>query len=113
MPDHQGRIKADFRTPSSQAGFGSGNGERNALQYADIAIAIVGVLIIAGITDQLGGKRGFGGALLVASVGAACGWFLVIRVFATSTMDDWIWILWALGGAALTLLAYYLFRNKR
>lgn len=83
------------------------------MQYADIAIAIVGVLIIAGIADQLGGKRGFGGALLVASVGAACGWFLVIRVFATSTMGDWKWIAWALGGSAASLLAYYLLRNKR
>ena len=49
----------------------------------------------------------------MAAVGAACGWFLVIRVFATSTMDQWIWIIWALGGAAASLLAYYLLRNKR
>ena len=83
------------------------------MQYADILIAVVGVLIVAGIADQLGGRRGFGGALLVASVGAACGWFLVIRVFALTTMDDWNWILWALGGAALSLLAYYLLRTKR
>jgi uncharacterized membrane protein YeaQ/YmgE (transglycosylase-associated protein family) len=83
------------------------------LQYADIVAAIVGVLIIAAIADQLGGKRGFGGALLVATVGAVCGWFLIIRVFATSTMDDWNWVLWAMSGAALSLLAYYLLRNKR
>ncbi|CAN5317215.1 hypothetical protein BH09PSE1_BH09PSE1_01130 [soil metagenome] len=83
------------------------------MQYADIVVAILGVLIIAAVADQLGGRRGFGGALLVASVGAACGWFLVIRVFATSTMDDWNWILWAMGGSALSLLAYYLLRNKR
>ncbi len=83
------------------------------MQYADIVAAVIGVLIIAGIADQLGGKRGFGGALLVATTGAVCGWFLVIRVFATSTMDDWTWVLWATGGAALSLLAYYLFRNKR
>ena len=83
------------------------------MQYADIAIAIVGVLIIASIADLLGGKRGFFGASLVAGVGAACGWFLPIRVFAVTTMDEWWWILWSLGGAALALLAYYLFRNKR
>ena len=83
------------------------------MQYADILIAVVGVLIVAGIADMLGGKRGFGGALLVASVGAACGWFLVIRVFALTTMDDWNWILWALGGSVLSLVAYYLLRNKR
>jgi hypothetical protein len=83
------------------------------LQYADILIAIAGVLIIAAVADQLGGKRGFGGALLVASVGAACGWFLVIRVFAMATMSDWIWVLWALGGAVASLTAYYLLRSKR
>jgi len=83
------------------------------LQYADILIAVVGVIIIAGVADQLGGKRGFGGALLVAGVGAVGGWFLPIRVFATTTMDDWSWVLWAMGGAALSLLTYYLYRNKR
>ncbi len=83
------------------------------MQYADIAIAIVGVLIIAAIADQLSGKRGFGGALLVAAVGAACGGFLVIRVFAAITLDDWKWIPWALGGGSASLIAYYLLRNKR
>ena len=83
------------------------------MEYADIAIAVVGVLAIAWITDQLGGRRGFGGAALVAGVGAACGWFLVIRVFAILTMDDWMWVVWSLIGAAVTLLAYYLFRTKR
>ena len=83
------------------------------MEYADIAIAVVGVLAIAWITDQLGGRRGFGGAALVAGVGAACVWFLVIRVFAILTMDDWMWVVWSLVGAAVTLLAYYLFRTKR
>ena len=83
------------------------------MEYADIAIAVVGVLAIAWITDHLGGRRGFGGAALVAGVGAACGWFLVIRVFAILTMDDWMWVVWSLVGAAVTLLAYYLFRTKR
>ena len=83
------------------------------MQYADIAIALVGVLTIAWIADQLAGRRGFGGAALVAGVGAACGWFLVIRVFAIATMGDWIWVAWALGGAALALGAFYLFRSKR
>ncbi|CAN5211233.1 hypothetical protein BH10PSE2_BH10PSE2_26060 [soil metagenome] len=83
------------------------------MQYADIAIAVVGVLLVAWIADQLGGRRGFGGASLVAGVGAVCGWFLPIRVFGSTTMDSWLWVAWAMLGAALSLLAYYLFRNKR
>ena len=83
------------------------------MQYADIAIAALGVLAIAWIADQLAGRRGFGGASLVAGVGAACGWFLAIRVFAIAGMGDWIWVVWALGGAVLALGAFYLFRSKR
>ncbi len=83
------------------------------MQYADIVIAALGVVAVAWIADLLGGKRGLGGALLVGAVGAVCGWFLPIRVFAITTMDSWLWVAWALVGAALTLLAYYLFRNKR
>lgn len=83
------------------------------MEYADIAIAALGALAIAWITDQLGGRRGLGGASLVAGVGAVCGWFLAVRVFAVLTMDDWMWVVWSLVGAAVTLLAYYLFRSKR
>lgn len=83
------------------------------MEYADIVIAVAGVLAIAWIADLLRGRRGFGGAVLVAGVGAVCGWFLQIRVLAMTTMDDWTWVVWALIGAALSLVAYYLFRNKR
>ncbi len=83
------------------------------MQYADIAIAVLGVLAIAWTADQLVGRRGFGGAALVAGVGAACGGFLAIRVFAIAALGDWIWVIWALGGAALALGAFYLFRSKR
>ena len=83
------------------------------MQYADIAIALIAVLAIAWLADQLAGRRGFGGAALVAGVGAACSWFLIIRVFAIATMGDWIWVVWSLGGAALALGAFYLFRSKR
>ena len=83
------------------------------MEYADIAIAVLGVLAIAWIADQLAGRRGFGGAVLVAAVGAACGWFLAVRVFGVATMGDWLWVVWSLGGAALCLIAFYLFRSKR
>lgn len=83
------------------------------MEYADIAVAGLGVLAIAWIADQLVGRRGFGGAVLVACVGAACGWFLAVRVFGVATMGDWLWVVWSLGGAALCLVAFYLFRSKR
>ena len=83
------------------------------MQYADIAIAALGVLAIAWTADQLVGRRGFGGAVLVAGVGAACGAFLAIRVFAISALGDWTWVAWALGGAVLAMGAFYLFRSKR
>ena len=83
------------------------------LEYADIIIAVLGVLTIAWIADQWAGRRGFGGASLVSGVGAACGWFLAVRVFAFYTMDDWQWVGWALGGAGLALGTFYLFRSKR
>lgn len=83
------------------------------MQYADIALAALGVLALAWLADALGGRRGLGGALLVAGVGAGCGAFLSIRVFAVATLEQWPWILWALGGAAITLTIYTLLRSKR
>ncbi|MBB5745524.1 transglycosylase [Brevundimonas variabilis] len=83
------------------------------MEYADIAIAVLGVLGLASIWDLLSGRRGYGGAVLVAGVGAACGAFLVIRVFGISTLGDWLWVAWAMVASAFTLLAYTLFRSKR
>ncbi|RZJ87406.1 MAG: transglycosylase [Brevundimonas sp.] len=83
------------------------------MQYADIVIAGLGVLLVAWIADMLGGKRGFGGAVLVAGVGAVCGWFLPVRVFAVATMDDWSWVGWSLAASAAVSLIYRLFRSKR
>lgn len=83
------------------------------MQYADIAIAVLGALGLASLWDLLSGRRGFGGAILVSGVGAACGAFLAIRVFGISGLGDWLWVAWALGASAFTLLAYTLFRSKR
>ena len=60
--------------------------------YADIAIAVIGALVLAWIADLLTGRRGLGGTILVAAVGAGCGAFLAIRVFAVATLSDWVWI---------------------
>ena len=83
------------------------------MEYADIVIAVLGCLAIAWVADMLSGRRGFFGASLVAGVGAVCGWFLCIRVFAAYSMDDWIWVVWSLVGATISLIAYFLFRSKR
>ena len=84
-----------------------------ALEYADIVAAAVGVFVIAWIADLLTGRRGLFAASLVAGVGALCGWFLAVRVFGVATMDDFGWTVWAVGGAVLCLIAFYLFRNTR
>jgi len=83
------------------------------VSYIEVIAAIAGVLGLAWAFDALVGKRGFGGALLVSGVGAGCGAFLGIRVFAVSTLSDWTWVVWALAGSALALGAYMLLRNKR
>ncbi len=83
------------------------------MQYADIIVAILGVLLLAWAADSMTGRRGLGGAVLVSAVGGLCGWFLVVRVLARATMDDWTWVVWALGGATLALAAFHLFRSKR
>ena len=83
------------------------------MQYADIAAAIAGGLLLAWIADWVTGRRGFGGTSLVSGVGLACGWFLAVRVFAVGAMDSWVWVPWALVGSALCLGAFFLFRNKR
>ena len=83
------------------------------LEYADILIAVAGVFALAWIADLLTGRRGLFAASLVAFTGAACGWFLAVRVFGASTMDEFRWVLWSGAGAASALAAYYLFRSKR
>ena len=83
------------------------------LEYADITVAVAGVFVLAWIADLLTGRRGFFAASLVSCTGAACGWFLCVRVFGASTMDQWGWTLWSGAGATLALITYYLFRNTR
>ena len=83
------------------------------MQYADIIAAVVAAFVLAWAADQLTGRRGLFAATLVSATGAACGWFLAVRVFAASTMDQFGWVLWSAAGAAVALGAYYLFRNKR
>ncbi|HRO34408.1 MAG TPA: transglycosylase [Brevundimonas sp.] len=83
------------------------------MQYAEIIAAALGVLILAAIADQITGRRGFFATLLVSGVGAACGAFLALRVFTVATLTDWTWVGWAMAGAVICLVAFFLFRNKR
>lgn len=83
------------------------------MEFVDIPVAVLGAFVLAWIADLLGGRRGLFAAGLVSATGAVCGWFLAVRVFAAGTMDDWIWVGWALAGSALCLIVYYLARNTR
>lgn len=83
------------------------------MQYAEMIAAVVGVLVLAALADQVTGKRGFFATFLVSSVGAICGWFLAVRVFSVSTLVDWTWVGWAMAGSAVCLAAFFLFRSKR
>lgn len=83
------------------------------MEQADIAIAIVGVLILAWAGDQLTGRRGLFAASLVSATGAVCGWFLAVRVFGAASMDQIGWTVWSGAGSLLGLVTFYLFRNTR
>lgn len=83
------------------------------MQHADIVIAILAVLVLAWAADQITGRRGLFGASLVSATGAACGWFLAVRVFGAATMDELGWTLWSGAGSVLSLFTFYLFRNTR
>lgn len=83
------------------------------MQHADILIAVLGAFGLAWTTDQMTGRRGLFATSLVSGVAAVAGWFLAIRVFAVSTMDQWTWVGWSLAAAAIGLAAFLLFRSKR
>ncbi len=83
------------------------------MEYADVALAAVGAFALAWLADLLGGRRGLFAATLVAGVGALCGWFLAVRVFAVAGLDDWRWVPWSLAAAAVCLVIYHLLRSKR
>jgi hypothetical protein len=83
------------------------------MEQTDIVLAVVGVLVLAWAADQMTGRRGLFAASLVSAVGAVCGWFLAVRVFGASTMDQFDWTAWSGVGSLLGLITFYLFRNTR
>ncbi|HEV7228197.1 transglycosylase [Brevundimonas sp.] len=83
------------------------------MEHLDVVVALVAVLGLAVVADQLTGRRSLDQALLVGGVGAISGAFLHLRVFAAGTMDGWGWVGWSVIGAVLCLFAHFLFRGKR
>lgn len=83
------------------------------MQYADIAIAVLGAFALAWLADLVTGRRGLFATSLVSGVAAVAGWFLAIRVFGVGTMDEWGWVVWSLAASALALGGFFLFRSKR
>lgn len=83
------------------------------MQHADIVTAVLGAFVLAWLADLLTGRRGLFATSLVSGVGAAAGWFLAVRVFGVSTMDQWGWVLWSMIAAVIALVAFFLFRSKR
>lgn len=83
------------------------------MDHADIAAAAAITLVLAWIADLASGRRGIVKHLLVSGVGAACGAFLGVRVFAVATMDAWPWVGSAAAGAAIALLVFLMTRSKR
>ena len=106
MPAHEGEIESLLDAGAAQV-------RRTRLQYADIVIAVLGAFALAWTADQLTGRRGLFATSLVSGVAAVAGWFLAVRVFAVSTMDQWTWVGWSLAASALALATFFLFRNKR
>ena len=58
-------------------------------------------------------RRGLFATSLVSAVAAVSGWFLAVRVFGASTMEEWTWVLWSLAASTLALGGFFLFRSKR
>src|SRR5690606_487407 len=100
------RDRGAFRRPFAAS-------QESRLQYADIVIAVLGAFFLAWLADVLAGRRGLFATSLVSGVGAIAGWFLAVRVFAVSTMDQWNWLVWSMAAAVIALVAFFLFRNKR
>jgi hypothetical protein len=106
MPARDGEIESLFGATSPHVW-------RDRLQYADIVFAVLGALLLAWLADLATGRRGLFATSLVSGVAAVAGWFLAVRVFAISTMDQWTWVLWSMIASAVALGAFFLFRSKR
>jgi uncharacterized membrane protein YeaQ/YmgE (transglycosylase-associated protein family) len=106
MPPLCGEIESLFGGASPQVW-------RGRLPYIEIIMAVLGAFTLAWLADLVSGRRGLFATSLVSAVAAVCGWFLAVRVFGASTMEEWTWVIWSLAAATLALGAFFLFRSKR
>lgn len=83
------------------------------MPYIELLATIVGVCVLAWLADLLTGRRALPAMTIVGLSGGAAGAFLSLRVFAISNYDSWIWPLCSVIAAMLSLLLYFMFRNKR
>lgn len=83
------------------------------MPYIQLLATIVGVTVLAWFADLLSGRRALPPMIIVGLSGGAAGAFLALRVFAIVNYDSWIWPLWSAIAAVLSLLLYFMFRNKR
>ena len=101
------------REIESLYGVGSPQVWRGRLPYVEIFVAILGAFALAWLADLVSGRRGLFATSLVSAVAAVGGWFLAVRVFGTSTLNEWTWVMWSLAAATVALGAFFLFRSKR
>ena len=106
MPSQCGDIESLY-------GVGSPQVWRGPLPDVEIIVAVLGAFALAWLADLVSGRRGLFATSLVSAVAAVSGWFLAVRVFGVSTMNEWTWVLWSLAAATLALGAFFLFRSKR
>ncbi len=83
------------------------------MQYLDVLAGVIGAVALAWIADLMTGRRGLFATLLVSGVGAVCGWFLAVRVFAVAVTGDWKWLIWSMLASVICLAAFFVFRSKR
>ncbi len=107
MPGLGGKIESQPAVRPSQCSKGW------RVPYLDILTAVVGAVALAWIADLMTGRRGLFATLLVSGVGAVCGWFLAVRVFAVAVTGDWNWLMWSMLASVICLGAFFVFRSKR
>lgn len=83
------------------------------MPYIELVATVAGIVALAWLADFISGRRALPAMIIVGLSGGAAGAFLALRVFSIANYDSWIWPLWAVIGAMLSMLLYFMFRNKR
>jgi hypothetical protein len=83
------------------------------MPYVEMAVTVIAAVALAWLADIATGRRDLPGFIVVALTGALGGAFLVLRVFALSTLDSWMWPVGAAIGSLAAIILYFLFRKQR